>query len=316
MKKFEYGYFDSFNRPPPILVKHLQNDRISATASQKLTLFRLFPIIFHDLIDKLPSIVVYKQLREIVDLVLSIPFRKSWVPVLRDLLYSFHQSMLVYFPAKMIPKLHFLTEYDQAIYDYGPIIKHWAMRYEGFHLYFKRISLRSNNYKNVAKMLATRYRLKQAFILHKNTGLHNFDEAVTIKKVKNSFFDDLMQKTLIDHFGNINFCKDLQQCNKFYHNNIEYHRGSVYIISLTNIHETPRFVQVIRILKMNHKWWLLVDLLETICYNEDLCSWQLKSINNYSMLDPYGLKYYYKGLDIYELNNSSFVSFTARLTLY
>ena len=157
MENFQYGYFDSFDRPPPILIKHLHNDRIAATASQKLCLFRLFPIIFYDLIDKLPSMIVYKQLREILDLVLSIPFGKSWLPTLRDLCHAFQQSMLMHCPTKMIPKLHFCTEYDQVINYYSPAIKQWSIRYEAFHSYFKRISLRSNNYKNIPKMLATRY---------------------------------------------------------------------------------------------------------------------------------------------------------------
>jgi hypothetical protein len=91
MENFHYGYFDARNRSPPIQVKHFQNDRIAATASQKLCLFRLFPIIFDDVINNLPSIIVYKQLREISDLIVSVPVRKQWLPVLRDLCINFHQ---------------------------------------------------------------------------------------------------------------------------------------------------------------------------------------------------------------------------------
>ncbi|CAF5226233.1 unnamed protein product, partial [Rotaria magnacalcarata] len=122
---FPYGHFDTSDRPPPIQVKHLQNDRISATASQKLCIFRLFPFIFYNIIDKIPSIIVYKQLREILDLVLSTPFRKEWLPILRDLCIAFQQSMLIYFPTKMVPKCHFVLEYDQIIKDYGPARKNW-----------------------------------------------------------------------------------------------------------------------------------------------------------------------------------------------
>ena len=48
MEAFHYGYFDGKNQPPPIQIKHLQNDRIAATASQKLCLFKVFPLIFSD----------------------------------------------------------------------------------------------------------------------------------------------------------------------------------------------------------------------------------------------------------------------------
>ncbi|CAF4075472.1 unnamed protein product [Rotaria magnacalcarata] len=316
MENFQYGYFDSRDRPPPIQIKHLQKDRISATVSQKLCLFRLFPIIFNDVIYTLPSIIVYKQLREMIDLVLSVPFRKLWLPTLRDLWAAFHQSMLNHFPSKMTPRLHFCSEYDKVINDYGPTIKQWCTRYEAFHSYFKKISLRSNNYKNIPKMLATRYRLKQTFISCRTVQLKTIDQTTVIQKVKNNFFDNLMKQTLIHHFGNISFSKDLQQCKKFYNQNVEYHRGSVYIMDFVNVHETPRFFQVVLILKMNYKWWLFVDLLETTCYNERFCAWEIKSMNNYSILDPHRLRYFYKGLDIYELENSSFVLFNARLTLY
>ncbi|CAF2628893.1 unnamed protein product [Rotaria sp. Silwood2] len=98
----------------------MQKNRIAATASQKLCLFRLFPFIFNDFIHAVPSIIVYKQLRDILDLILSTPFRKQWLPVLRDLCIGFHESMLLHFPTKMIPKVHFACEYDQIINDFGP----------------------------------------------------------------------------------------------------------------------------------------------------------------------------------------------------
>ena len=129
---------DARNRPPSILVKHLQNDRIVATASQKLCLFKLFPIIFNDIICTIPSFIVYKQLREIIDLVLSSPFRKQWLPILRDLSKAFQHSMLIHFPNKLIPKIHFVCEYSQIIEDFGPSIRQWCFRYEASHAYFKK----------------------------------------------------------------------------------------------------------------------------------------------------------------------------------
>jgi len=316
MEQFQYGYFDSRDQPPAIQVKHLQNDRLVATASQKLCLFRLFPLIFCDVIDQLPSMIVYKQLREILDLILSIPFRKTWLPILQELCTSFQNSMLIHFPNKIIPKVHFCTEYYQIINDYGPVIKQWSMRFESYHSYFKKIGLRSNNYKNMSRMLCTRYKLKQIFTLSRLTQLCSFDQAVGIKKVKNNCFNDLMKQALINHFGRIDFIKDLLQCNKFHHENVEYCRSGIYIIDLMNTNETPKFIQVVNIVKMTNKWWLLVDMLNTICYNEKLCAWEIKSISDYSIVDPYNLKRYYKGLDVYELDNSSFISFIARFTSY
>ncbi|CAM4816259.1 unnamed protein product [Rotaria magnacalcarata] len=304
MEKFQYGYFDCRNRPPPILVKHMQNDRISATAAQKLCLFRLFPIIFNDFIHDVPSMIVYKQLREILDLVLSIPFRKQWIPVLRDLCIGFHESMLLYFHTKMVPKIHFVCEYDKIINDYGPSIRQWCFRYEGCHAYFKKIALRSNNFKNVPKMLATRYCLKQAFKLSQLNRMKNLHYAVRITNTQRTSFTTQIKNILLDHFGRINPEKDLIQCNKLFHENVEYYRSSVYVLDLRDPDEQPIFAQIIYILKNNEKWWFIIDTLETIGYDESLCSWEVKSMDRFSLMDPHHMKYYYKGLDIYELKNS------------
>ncbi|CAF1441539.1 unnamed protein product [Adineta ricciae] len=316
MEQFAYGHFDSRDKPPPILVKHLQNDKIAASASQKWCLFRLFPLIFADIVDKLPSFIVYKQLREIVDIVFSVPFRKAWLPTLRDLSFAFQYSMIKHFPRQVVPKVHFCTEYDQVINDYGPAIKQWSMRYESYHYYFKKIALRSNNYKNTPKSLATRYRLKQAFSNFRMTQLNHSDQAIRIQKVKNNLFSNEMKYVIINHFGNIDMSKDLVQCQKFRHENVEYCRFGIYIISLANLTEAPEFVQVINVIKLTHKWWLLVDVLTTVGYDDKLCAWEIRSMDQFRILDPYSMKYYLKGLDVYEIDNSTFVTFTARLTSY
>jgi hypothetical protein len=183
MTNFKYGYFDTTNRPPPIQVKHLQNERIIATAAQKLCIFKLFPIIFHDIIDQLPLFIVYKILREILDLVLSYPFRKKWLPGLGELCHTFHQTMIIHFPNKIVPKAHFIREYEQIIHDYGPATRQWCLRYEACHAYFKKLAIRTNNFKNTPKMLATHFRLKQCFKLTCLSQLNSFYYSVVIKKV-------------------------------------------------------------------------------------------------------------------------------------
>jgi hypothetical protein len=124
-----------------------------------------------------------------------------------------------------------------------------------------------------------------------------------------------MRRVLFNHFGNIDL-RNLSQCNKFVHENIEYCRSAVYVISLAAFNEQPIFAQVVFVLKLSEKWWLLIDKLDTVAYDEQLFSWEIKSVDRYSILDPSELRYYHKGLDIYHVNNSSFVSFINRLTIH
>ncbi|CAF1512982.1 unnamed protein product [Adineta ricciae] len=316
MVNFNYGHFDKSNQPPPIQVKHLQNDRIVATAAEKLCMFKLFPILFYDIIHHLSGFIVYKILREILDLTLSLPFRKQWLPVLADLCETFHLKMLACFPDKMIPKVHFVRESQQIIHDYGPPIKNWCFRYEASHYYFKKIMMRSNNFKNVPKTLATRYCLKQHFKSDYLYQLKDFIYPISIKKARTTCFSMAMKKLLANELGWDELDESVLHCLRLVCDTSEYCRSAVYVVDLLHFNEQPVFAQIVFIVKVEEKWWLLVDLLETVAYNEEYFAWEIKSSDRYSIIDPCRLKYYYKGLDIYEVNHSSFVSFTARLTPY
>ncbi|CAF3049853.1 unnamed protein product [Rotaria socialis] len=316
MENFQYGKFDSSNQPPPLLVKHLQNDHMVATAAQKLCFFKLFPIIFNDTVDLLPSFIVYKVLREILDLILSYPFRKKWLYILGELCDTFHETMLSHFPEKITPKAHFIREYKYMINDFGPAVRQWCFRYEANHSYFKKITARTNNFKNIAKMLVTRYHLKQCLTFGHLSQLQSNKYSVGIKKARSTCFDSAMKVILLKHFDHADFDTDFYQCKTLVYDNVEYRRCGVHIIDLKPSHEQPIFGQIAMIIKKNEKWWLLIDVLDTICYDEKLFAWQIQSTARYSLIDPNNLVYYHKGLDIYMVNNLSFVSFISRLTLH
>ncbi|CAF4644957.1 unnamed protein product, partial [Rotaria socialis] len=312
MEQFQYGKFDSSNQPPPLLVKHLQNNHMVATAAQKLCFFKRFPIIFNDVVYLLPSFIVYKVLREILDLILSYPFRKKWLHVLGELCDTFHETMLSHFPDKITPKAHFIREYKYIINDFGPAVKQWCFRYEANHSYFKKITARTNNFKNIPKMLVTRYHLKQCLTFGHLSQLQSSQYSVGMKKVQSTCFNLPMKDILLKHFDHIDFDKDLYQSNTLIYDNVEYRRCGVNIIDLKPSHAQPIFAQIIMILKKNEKWWLLVDILDTICYDEKLFAWQIQSTARYSLIDPNALVYYHKELDIYMVKNLSFASFTSQ----
>lgn len=272
--------------------------------------------MFHDLIHRLPSIVVYKQLREIIDLVLSIPFRKEWLPVLRDHCVAFQKSMLAYFPERTVPKVHFVTEYAQITHDYGPLRRQWCFRYEAAHSYFKKLVIRSNNFKNVPKMLATRFAFKQAYRLLRPCLPGDVCSAVAIRRLRNQSLTEQMKQLLSEQLGSVNFNQDLIECRKLFYQNIEYCRSAVHILGIADGDDRPIFGQVACIVRKKEKWWLIVDVLETVRYDEDYFAWELKSNDNIVLFDPSQMRYYHKGLDLYEVNNSTYVSFTTRLTAY
>ena len=59
--EFNFRFNNLSNKPPPIK-KHLTNSNIIGTASQKLCLFVLLPIMFHDVMDYLTLFPFYTML--------------------------------------------------------------------------------------------------------------------------------------------------------------------------------------------------------------------------------------------------------------
>jgi len=131
MNIFNYGMNDQSNIPPTIRPKHLTNNHIVGSASQKLCLFKLMPIIFYDVIDQLTNTMdIYTCLREIISYAYSTRFRKSWLPYFNSLTIRFQSLMVHYLPNVIIPKVHFVTEYPRIIDANGPATRFWCMRFE------------------------------------------------------------------------------------------------------------------------------------------------------------------------------------------
>ena len=120
-------------------------------------------------------------------------------------------------------------------------------------LIFEKIAMRTNNFKNVPKMLITRYVLTQCFKFSNPSQFKMLSYSVGIKRLQTASLNSSMKKVLIDPFGHIDLVKDLKQCNRPVHENIEYCRSGVHVIDLVPSKEQPIFAQVVFILKKNEK---------------------------------------------------------------
>ncbi|CAF4055395.1 unnamed protein product [Rotaria magnacalcarata] len=159
---FIYGFYDSSNKPPPVKKQQLTHSTIAGTASQKLCLFRLFPIIFHDIIGDLTLLPLYTILREIISYIYANPLRESWLPYLDDLCKQFHCLMIEHLPDRVTPKVHFLTEYTRSIEMHGlPILNSYEdidgstlvlLQHNDIAEMFPRIKDRVNFVNQLAKL--------------------------------------------------------------------------------------------------------------------------------------------------------------------
>ena len=52
---------------------------------------------------------------------------------------------------------------QQTLCRYGPLIRHWTMRFEARHSYFKRLASQIGNFINIPYTLSTRYQQLQCY---------------------------------------------------------------------------------------------------------------------------------------------------------
>ncbi|CAF4709600.1 unnamed protein product [Rotaria socialis] len=124
--------------------------------------------------------------------------RKSWLPYLDSLTTRFQSLMVHHLPQVVISKVHFVTEYSRVIGANGPATHFWCMRFEGKHLYFKQLAIRSLNFKNPAFTLIKRHQLRQCLMLSNKNYYNIFTETISLKTIKYSQLSIPVQQEEID----------------------------------------------------------------------------------------------------------------------
>ncbi|CAF0915667.1 unnamed protein product [Didymodactylos carnosus] len=251
-------------------------------------------VIFYDIIEQLKTLELYIGLREIISHVYAMPFGQSWLEYFNFLTTRFQCLFVNMLPNKVIPKVHFVTDYGRLINLCGPPIRYWCMRFEAKHLYFKQITLRSFNFKNPSLTLAKRYQLRQCLLLL-SANYHNFlDENYSTKIIEYTQY--LECKTLI-------------------HKHVKFSKESVFIEKVIEQEDVPVFIRILFILKIRGNWKLVIEHLRTIWFNDKLWSYQIQYTQILSIIDPEQcLSVLPHAHDIYDVNEVPFVNILSCVT--
>ncbi|CAF4049719.1 unnamed protein product [Adineta steineri] len=138
---------------------------------------------------------------------------------------NFQCMMLDLLLGKAIPKGHY----------------YWCMRYEGAHLYFKKIAIQSYNFKNIPKTLAQRQQLRQCFSLSKCQFLKIVNESRGNKIIHMHEIDSKVKLLLNQRYG-LDFVQSDQtfiQCCQLIYNHIIYKQHAVYVYDVEYALSTP-----------------------------------------------------------------------------
>ncbi|CAF3673963.1 unnamed protein product [Rotaria socialis] len=313
-ESFIYGQNDEPNRPPPVRQKHLANNLISGSAAQKLLLFQVLPLIFYDVIDRLNDLMpIYKCLREIVSIVFSTKIRKSWLPYLSSLTNSFHSLILDKLPEQITAKVQFITHYPELIRRNGPPRNYWCQRFEGKHLYFKKLALRSSNFKNISFTLAKRHQLRLSWLLSHDCFYNLNHKSISTKFIKSLELPIDTKRLLVRHKFDYPV---YEECQTLIHNPVKFMKNSVFTTKLLYQENIPEFVLLRRILKVEKSWILIVQHLQAVSFDETLWSYEISYLEQLSVMNlDERINILSHGLDIYSLNDAYFVNVLTRLTV-
>ena len=311
--KFNFGFNDLSNKPPPIKKKHLTNSNIIGTASQKLCLFRLLPIMFYDVMDYLTLFPLYTMLREIISYLYADIIRKSWLPYIDALCKSFYSLMVERLPDYITPKVHFITEYCRSIEKHGLPILNSCIRFESKHQYFKRITNCSLNFKNPLFTMSKRHQLRQCLLNKLETS--RFSPSVTVYSFRSVEFFKFSIPIQCFLKKYINETDLIYESLSIYYHDLNIKKKSVFVYDLVHTEEIPVFCQIHHLLKINEKWFAIAEKLHTNTFSEKLWAYDVEYTGTLIKIDvEHCLKLNPHCLDIYIVEESYYINMLTHLT--
>ena len=144
--------------------------KVFISASQFWCLLRKLPFLVGDRIpEDDPHYQLLLLLIEVVDYIMAPLITKQSICYLEGNVNLLFSEFKLLFPnLRITPKCHYVLHYPRLMIQVGLLIRHWVMRYEAKHHFFKRTAVITGNYTNVAKTLAIRHQILQSMLLYNN----------------------------------------------------------------------------------------------------------------------------------------------------
>ena len=215
---------------------------------------------------------LYLKLREIVSLLISVPFDTDRCNYL-DTLVSEHHEIYVALFGHLIPKFHFMLHYKSLIEYIGVLYAMQTLRYESKHREMKTAVNAVSGNVNISKTIATKYMLRFAARLMSKEG---FKKTITSGKVKSIKHKVNMVQILKNHKMSL----DYQETNFLQVQSCKFRLNQIIVTSSISHNEFPEFSKIIKILiKDNHNILFICQSYKTISYHSHLVSYEIKMTN-------------------------------------
>lgn len=147
-------------------------------------LARILPLLVGDYVDEEEDQhwQLYLQMMNIVDLIFCPKTSHDHAAYISTLISDHHSTFSqLYDGRSIIPKMHFMVHMPKLMirysfknhefiiclksyFRYGPLVRHWTMRFEAKHSYFKQLAHSLGNFINLPYSLASRHQQYQCYL--------------------------------------------------------------------------------------------------------------------------------------------------------
>lgn len=261
--------------------------------------FRFLPLLLGQKVPAAePAWNLLTDLKDIVDLVVAPVHTDETIAYLNFKISEHRVRFKEVFPdSNLLPKHHFLEHYPQLIYQFGPLVSLWTLRFEGKHSFFKRVARHTSCFKNLLYSLAERHQLSLAHQLYS----FNFPKLLLeVKKCSTVSIDVLKDDIALAVKHKHPNVKEVSLSENVSYNGFNYRLGM--ILPYGSIEGMPAFTEIILMVVLKKELVFIVRKLSS-WYMEHFRAYQLETspskeievLEPSQLTDPYPLVDYTVG---------------------
>ncbi|XP_040074212.2 uncharacterized protein LOC8024264 [Ixodes scapularis] len=302
--RYPYSENDKRNKPEAVSMAMLQKTKtIKGNASQLFCLFRYLSFYVGECVPREQKVWgLYLLLRKIVYVIMSRRVTVEHIAYLERLILCFCVDFRETFPSVAVPcKLHFMIHYPKYRQMYGPLVRLWAMRYEWKHQYFKELSRKLRNFKNITSTLATRHQGHEMYL----QSCEDSSTTMSTTGCKPVLFEHL-PSDVKHHISENNISREnIFSLMLVSLDGTEYAVGSIIVTDISS--EQPTFVLVCNIFSVSRCILTFVQKLETVKFDQHFHAYIVRRCPESLLLRDI-TNYQADALTIHTIGNKCFVS--------
>jgi len=299
IKTFPFKWTDKTNCPHPVPLTYSTRRTVGGNSHENWSLIRFLPLLLGQKVpaDE-PAWNLLTDLKDIVDLVVTPVHTDETIAYLNFKISEHRVRFKEVFPdSNLLPKHHFLEHYPQLIYQFGPLVSLWTLRFEAKHSFFKRVVRHTSCFKNLLLSLAERHQLSMAHQLYSCSFPKPLLEVKKFSTVSIDVLKDDIAQAVKHKNPNV---KEVSLAKNVIYNGFNYRLGM--ILAHGSIEGMPAFTEIIQMVVLKKELVFIVRKLSS-WYMEHYRAYQLEIspskeievLEASQLTDPYPLADYTVG---------------------